>query len=47
MIAIFKREFKSYLMDFVANVVSRQTDGNLNEAEVKIYKDALTSVFGK
>lgn len=41
------REFKSYLMDFVANVVSRQTDGNLNEAEVKIYRDALTSVFGK
>ena len=41
------REFKSYLMDFVANVVSRQTDGNLNEAEVKIYKDALISVFGK
>ena len=41
------REFKSYLMDFVANVVSRQTDGNLNEAEVKIYKDALISTFGK
>lgn len=41
------KEFKSYLMDFVANVVSRQTDGNLNSAEVKIYKDALISAFGK
>ncbi len=41
------KEFKSYLLDFVANVVSRQTDGNLNEAEVKIYKDALIATFGK
>lgn len=41
------KEFKSYLFDFVANVVSRQTDGNLNEAEVKIYKDTLIAVFGK
>ena len=41
------KEIKSYLLDFIANVVSRQTDGKLNEAEVKIYKEALVANFGK
>lgn len=41
------KEFKTYLKDFVANVVSRQTDGKLNEAEVKIYNEALNANFGK
>ena len=41
------KEFKTYLRDFVANVVSRQTDGKLNEAEVKIYNEALNANFGK
>ena len=37
--------FKSYLFDLAPNICSRTTEGNINEAELKIFKDTVKSLF--
>ena len=38
-------QFKSHLFDLAPNICSRQTDGQLNSAELEIYKKTVKSLF--
>jgi len=39
------KHIKAYLMDLAPQIVSRTTDGVLNQSELQIYKDTIDSIF--
>jgi len=39
------KQIKSYLQDLAPQIVSRTTEGKLNQSEYQIYKDTVDSLF--